>query len=615
MTLTVENRDQLFLERENELNATVSRLSRQSFRMSTFRMTLFLLSSAFFSVYFIFFRQIVMIVGGTISFLTFIALIAVHFGIKKELSYSLHLRSIHDEYKARIRHSFEKLNDDGSDFSDSDHDYSGDLDLFGHGSIFHLLSTAETFFGRTKLRDRLLASSDPGLSATSVSVRQKAISELIEEPWRLQAFQAKGRMSCKHKRSPKAFLEYASAIGPNDAIRPLHLLIYASLSILGMVTLILSLLSVANLYPVFPAVLIIQLLLTASRYNRFKGVFESTEGLHRELYIYKELFEHIENEKVNTPLLSDLQKYILDIQSEHGGKASGQLARLHVISLFIQARNQPLLFLILNMFFLYDMYCVYFLNRWIRISGSSISENLERLGDWEALGSLSMMQLIYPECNYPIIREGQGQQRRTSYFSAKEMGHPLIPTDRQIRNDFDLPGGVALITGSNMSGKTTLLRTVGINAVLAYAGAICCAQELEIGIMDIGSSMRITDNLEAGLSTFYAELIRIERIIRRSKSGAPLLFLIDEIFRGTNSKDRTDGAQIVIRNLLLPQAIGIMSTHDYQLCETLRDEREIKFYHFSEKYDEHGIHFDYKLSPGISKDANARYLMKLVGIE
>jgi hypothetical protein len=374
-------------------------------------------------------------------------------------------------------------------------------------------------------------------------------------------------------------------------------------------------LSIVNLYIVAFSALIVQLILTAIHYNRFKYTFETTEGLHRELYMYKSLFEWIEQANVKSALLKDIQSVVADRENTRGGKASEQLARLHVISLFIQARNQPLLFLILNTFFLYDMYCIFFLRKWIKRSGISLPVHLELLGLWEALGSLTMMRIIYPECSYPVFRETEGNTDHSAYFSSTAMGHPLIPVKRQVRNDFILPSGIALITGSNMSGKTTLLRTVGINAVLAYAGTICCADYLELTVMGIGSSMRIADNLEAGLSTFYAELLRIERIVRKSKTNAPLLFLIDEIFRGTNSKDRTDGAQLVIENLLRPWVIGMMSTHDYQLCEVMKEEENIHFYYFSEKYDEEGIHFDYRLSPGISTAANARYLMKMVGIE
>jgi DNA mismatch repair ATPase MutS len=361
-------------------------------------------------------------------------------------------------------------------------------------------------------------------------------------------------------------------------------------------------------------VIVLQLIWVAVNYRRFKSAFESIEGLHPELYSYKSLFEWIENCDIKSACLKQIRDDLSDKDNIRGGTASKQLRRLHIICLFIQARSQPLLFLILNSLFLYDLYCFYFLEKWVNESGKMLPENLEKLGDWEALMSLSMTKMIYPECSFPtFITESEG---RKAYFNAKKMGHPLIPVNRQVRNDISLPEGIALITGSNMSGKTTLLRTVGINTVMAYSGGVCCVDYFELGLMRIGSSMRIADSLEEGLSTFYAELLRIEKIINMSKTQEPLLFLIDEIFRGTNSRDRTEGAQLVLKHLSRDWVIGLMSTHDYQLCETNKDNSgKVLFYYFSERYDEEGIHFDYLLSHGVSTSANAKYLMKMVGIE
>ena len=264
---------------------------------------------------------------------------------------------------------------------------------------------------------------------------------------------------------------------------------------------------------------------------------------------------------------------------------------------------------------LYDNYCIYFLEKWKRESGRHLEEYLKALGMWEALMSLATLTFVYPECSFPtFVSEGDG--RNQASFDAVRMGHPLIPVNRQVRNDFSLGSGTALITGSNMSGKTTLLRTVGVNAVLAYAGTISCADSLVIGRMQIASSMRIADNLAEGLSTFYAELLRIGAIIEKSREEEPLLYLIDEIFRGTNSRDRTDGAKIVLKNLNKPWIIGLMSTHDYELCSSdVQNGMNLKNFHFSETYDEAGIHFDYKLAEGISISANAMYLMHMIGIE
>ena len=254
---------------------------------------------------------------------------------------------------------------------------------------------------------------------------------------------------------------------------------------------------------------------------------------------------------------------------------------------------------------------IHLLEKWKKSSGKGLERRLDVVGEWEALMSLATLSFIYPDGTFPKFVPSN-----TPVFRAKEIGHPLIPENRIVRNDFSLDKGCCLITGSNMSGKTTLLRTVGINCILAYTGAVVPAASLELTAMRIGASMRIEDNLGEGVSTFYAELLKIERIVKLAQSDTPLLYLIDEIFRGTNSRDRTDGAWIVLKKLNKPSIIGLMSTHDYELCK-MNDNHEVNlsYAHFSEYYDDDGLHFDYKLKEGMSTETNAKYLMKLVGID
>lgn len=223
---------------------------------------------------------------------------------------------------------------------------------------------------------------------------------------------------------------------------------------------------------------------------------------------------------------------------------------------------------------------------------------------------MAVIGQMYPEWAFPVF-SGKGLK-----FAAEGLGHPLIPKDVCVRNDFEINNGACVITGSNMSGKTTLLRTVGINLVLAYSGAPVFAHKLECSVMDIFTSMRVHDDLNRGISTFYAELLRIKMIIDYSHKEQPLIYLIDEIFMGTNSLDRIAGARSVLKNLSKSWIIGLISTHDFELCDLEHESSvKIKNYHFTEKYINNEIKFDYKLRPGRSKTTNAKYLMKMVGIE
>lgn len=615
MTLTIDSREAYFAAREAELDLLIHRFEKKSAIISNIRMALFLAAVVSFCFYFFASEALWLLISGFSFLIAFALIIALHIRLSSEFKHISQLRVIQEEYRARTLHHFDRLPDDGNEFSDVNHEFSSDLDLFGSKSLFHLINVGQTYYGRKKLRDLLLVSQNPELTVMSVTDRQNAVEEFASRLNDLQDFEARGRLSRRNAHSPKAFIEY-SRIRPNpeSKIKKVQLWVAALLSSLLVASMIISAVTDLKIYYISLTVLVIQLVWVAWNYRRFKSAFESIEGLHPELYSYKSLFEWIEKSDLESKCLKEIRDTLSDKDNARGGSASKQLKRLHIICLFIQARSQPLLFLILNSLFLYDIYCIYFLEKWVSVSGRVLPVNLEMLGHWEALMSLSMMKMIYPDCAFPrFITESEG---RRAHFSASKMGHPLIPVNRQVRNDISLPKGIALITGSNMSGKTTLLRTVGINAVLAYSGTVCCVESLELGLMRIGSSMRIADSLEEGLSTFYAELLRIEKIINMSKTKEPLLFLIDEIFRGTNSRDRTEGAQLVLKHLSKDWVIGLMSTHDYQLCETNKDnDGKVLFYYFSERYDEDGIHFNYLLSPGVSTSANAKYLMKMVGIE
>ncbi|NLB17273.1 MAG: DNA mismatch repair protein MutS, partial [Syntrophomonadaceae bacterium] len=250
------------------------------------------------------------------------------------------------------------------------------------------------------------------------------------------------------------------------------------------------------------------------------------------------------------------------------------------------------------------------LERWKKENGGRIRGWFDIIGTSEALASLAVILHIHPEWEFPDIQEqGQG-------IMARDMGHPLLQQDICVRNDIEILQYSCIVTGSNMSGKSTYLRAVGLNLVLAYSGTTVCAREFCCSMLDLFTSMVIRDDLIGGISTFYAELTRIEMILRHSRQGRSMIYLIDEIFRGTNSLDRIAGARTVLRELSRNGAIGLISTHDFELCD-LEEDQEVRFRncHFEEQYVEGGIKFDYKLRPGRCTTSNAKYLMNMVGIQ
>lgn len=613
----IEERDALFVARSAEIKQKLTKNMKISDRISNIRFFIFILTviSAVAAAYFA--LPPTAYLTSAVLFVGFLILVLYHTNIKRETAFLQMLEKIQSEYQARLLHQFSELSDDGQDFADLHHEFSGDLDLFGPQSLYHLLSTAQTWYGRKTFSSYLLEASRPDKTADEIRQRQEAVRENHKKLASLQKFEAIGRLSKKSAEDPRRLIAY---IQNNDSVDSPVRLFWLILCALNSVSLIVFGLLAWVFFVVPPFIplifLILQLVLIALKYQKFKPIFVSVENFHEQLLSYVGLFSEIEESDVKASLLVEAKQVLFDTGSKRTSTASSCVRKLHATCLFIQARSQPLLFFILNVLFQYDVFCVFALETWKKQYGRRFEGYVKSLGNWEALMSLTTMTYVYPACNFPSFVKENDDQSKAAYFTAVDMGHPLIPIHKQVRNDFELPGGIALITGSNMSGKTTLLRTVGINAVLAYAGTYCCVESLEIGLMQIGSSMRIADDLSEGVSTFYAELLRIEKIVKKSREEQPLLFLIDEIFRGTNSRDRTDGARIVLRNLSKPWIIGLMSTHDYELCSKESQEGfSLLNYHFSEHYDEEGIHFDYKLSDGVSTSTNARFLMKLIGIE
>jgi DNA mismatch repair ATPase MutS len=260
---------------------------------------------------------------------------------------------------------------------------------------------------------------------------------------------------------------------------------------------------------------------------------------------------------------------------------------------------------------LWDLHLAYAIERWRRTSGRALRQWLAAVGELEALSSLAGYHHEHPDDVFPDLEEGAPR------FDAEGLGHPLLPAAAMVRNDVRLTGDlrVMVVSGSNMSGKSTLLRTVGVNAVLAGAGAPVRAARLRLTPLAIGASIRIEDSLETGVSRFYAEITRLGAIMRRAGSG-PLIFLIDELLNGTNSHDRRIGAEAVVRGLIDRGAIGLVTTHDLALA-AIADALGPRAanVHFEDVLDDGRMLFDYRMRPGVVSKSNAIALMRSVGLD
>ena len=534
-----------------------------------------------------------------VMIVTFIIVVIEHNNVKKGLKRSQLLIGFYEDCLKRISGEWINFTDTGCEFLSSDHPYSADLNVFGPKSLFQLVNITNTFKGRQRLAELL---GTPDRDKAKIIKRQGAIKELSSKLDFIEELTLRGLFHKKSAKDPSPFLH---EINENHKV-PAVLYNPVLVCCLPAITIISAAFSGRAypwLYYVVLAGILLQLVLFTWSRKALSPVLGTVHKYKNELESYQKLIEFIEEEVFEDEFLKELQ-----IKFSKVKKASVEIKKLVNLSDYIDFKYSPLVYFVLNALFLWDIHLYRILKNWKSRNAIKIEEWLMTLGEYEALVSLSQIAMTSPVYAYPeIIDEGP-------VLFARQLAHPFIFHGKRVANDIDLKG-TSIITGSNMSGKTTLLRAVGVNLVLAYTGAPVCAISMRTSIMGLFTSMRNIDDLSDGVSTFYAELLRIKEIVDYSRKEKDMIFLVDEIFKGTNSKDRIDGAKIVLKGLNKPWTIGLISTHDYELCELEFDDKRFSNYHFTENYHNNQIHFDYKLHAGRCKTSNARFLMKMVGLD
>lgn len=540
-----------------------------------------------------------------ISIVLFLYLVAKHEKVRLMKDRTSHLIKINEQGLARLNGNWTEFAEDGSEFIDPDHPFTCDFDIFGQASLFQWINTTHTYFGRKGLAQELAR---PYKNADKIRRRQVAVQELAEKlDWR-QTFEAEGMFAFQKTSSPDWLLKWIQESNKMLSMKWLVLFVRV-LPVVTIVSLLIAWILPQISYS-FPLLCIgLQMVMNYFGSKRFMRIFDSTRYYKDALKAYQELVKLIEEEPFQAQLLVDLQVGLFD---ETGRLASTQIRRLAKIVDLMDLRFNGFFYFLINNLVLWDFQCMFWLECWKERSGKSLFKWLDSIGQFESLASLAVIHFEHPEWVFPKLVKGK------YVFVAKEMGHPLLADQARVNNDINLQGSgtIFIITGSNMSGKSTFLRTVGINLVLTYLGAPACAVDLKCSIMEMYSSMRVNDNLEKNISSFYAELLRVKMIVDASRKGQPMIFFVDEIFSGTNTRDRHIGAKNVMKSLSQAGVMGLVSTHDLELGE-LEKERNlhIRNYHFSEGYEGNRIQFDYTLHSGISTTSNALYLMKMVGIE
>lgn len=543
--------------------------------------------------------------GFALGFLTCVLfgyLALQHHRVVRQLRYAEALSGINQKGGDRSTGRWAAFADTGVEFRDEEHPYASDLDLFGQGSLFQWISSAQTALGREALA-RLLKQA-PG-SVGQIVARQAAVTELGRRlAWR-QWFEAEGLVIRDRLQPAEPLVRWAEESDP-VYLQPW---VRLGIRILPVITILMLALSAVHWVPwtVSVVFVILQGLLLRIHGKERSRVLSMVHRFESGLRTYSRMLARLESRRFDAPWLTAQQERLRDAA---GRPAYEQIRRLSAIAERISNRHNAM-FMLVNILTLWDYQCMVELERWKQESGRLLGTWLQVLGEVEALSSLANIRFEHPDWGMPTVTGDSGG------LSAQRMGHPLITRNR-ICNDFDLnePARIAVITGSNMSGKSTFLRTVGINLVLAYSGAPVCAEAFRCSVMRLWTSMRVADNLEQNISSFYAELLRIKRVVAAARAGERVCFLLDEIFKGTNSHDRHQGARALIRQLQKQGAYGLISTHDLELGELQKESHgRIRNYHFREYYEGEAIRFDYTLRTGISTTRNALYLIRLVGID
>ncbi len=546
----------------------------------------------------------------------FVALIVKHDAVIRRRDAAARAIAFYDRGLARIEDRWAGGGEPGERFRNPEHLYANDLDLFGPASLFELLSIARTRAGEDTLAAWLLAPADP----EEIRARQRATEDLTSRLDLREALSLAGTdvRAAVHTEALVAWAEAPPRLG-SAWLRPLAVV----LTLAAIATAALWV-STGNSAP-FLTVVTAEIAFSWPRRERILKALHGADGAARDLDVLAVVLTTLERETFEAPRLTSLQ-----------GRLTHGSAFIHRLHWFVElhAWQHNAIFAVLAAPLLWGTHLALAIEAWRRAHGRHVREWLMISGEFEALASLSAYRYEHPDDPFPDI-DAAGVRHAT--YDGEALGHPLLPAARMVRNDASLSGAdllatpklrsseagsgprspqLLVVSGSNMSGKSTLLRTVGINAVLAFAGAPVRARRLRISPLRIGATLRIQDSLQEGRSRFYAEISRIRALADLAAGPVPLLFLLDELLHGTNSHDRAVGAAGILGVLLDRGAIGLITTHDLALTDVAATlGGGASNVHFEDRFEAGEIVFDYVKKPGPVTRSNAIALMRAVGLD
>lgn len=530
--------------------------------------------------------------ASLVFLIIFVKLVSYHDSLKQRSKFLKSRMLVQNSYISRAKGTWRTRYDDGEEYLSRPQDI--DLHIFGEGSIFQYICSARTKRGRDRLAESL--SPNPPKDFQNVRSRQKGVAELLNRPRLSLDLEAYGRLLPENHNTTE-LIELIEK--PITNLNPIYNLRFVALP-LFLLMLAMNFNVLAENILRIAVVPLTSLIISLIFLRRTSEILKPLQTVSNELKLYEEIFKRIEETEFNSKCLIKISDTLKNEVSAHK-----ELQRLSRLIDIVKTRQNPIFFILGNGLFLLDFFCVV---RFVKLNETLSKHVRQWIDTWSemevllSLASIGQSRTIY--C-FPNLLEDESPK-----ISSKKLSSLLIADQKAIANDVELNAGTTIITGSNMSGKTTWIRTLASAVVLSYAGAPVCAEEFSVSKLSIFTSIRVNDDLSQGMSTFYAELLRIKSMIEFSEKHLPMLICIDEIFKGTNSADRIVGAKEAIKRLTNDWSITLVTTHDFELCEL----PNITNSHFEEYYVDNEIKFDFKLKEGRCHTTNAKYLLKMAGI-
>lgn len=589
-----------FQSRKIHFQNLAEQFQKQYNQWAVFRAILFVAVAAIgyfcYEFYDFAYTLLVLIIGIAL----FLFSVTKHLKIKYLRDKNRTLSTLNEDEIHRLENRFTRT-ETGEAFAEDNHFYASDLDIFGKQSLYKLLNRTHTFGGAKMLANWLLHPAE----TTEILNRQKAIQELSEKiDWR-QDLEAFAMLIEEVSEPTHQLLAWNDAPANQKIQQPL----FQIARFLPYITIPMILAWIFGFVPIYIVLVLMGIhgLILKQIFTEVTVALDQTNRIAGAMKAYSALAELIVREDFQEEKLQNLKSKIAE--------ASPAILALEDILNKMANRTNPFFAFVVGIPTLWDIQYFIKLENWKANHRENLPTWLAVIAEFETLNSLAGYRFANPTFIQPRIVAGG------VYLQAKALGHPMIRHNKRVSNDIELIGGgkTIIITGSNMSGKSTFQRTVAINVVLALTGGVVCAESFECSYLQVFTSMRSNDSLEEGTSSFYAELKRLKQLIDEVGTGeqnkASILYFLDEILKGTNSKDRHEGARALMLQLHKTSASGFISTHDVELGDEFDEQDFVKNYSFSSEVVNDDLVFDYKLRKGVCHSFNASQLMKRIGIE